>query len=76
MLDTKPMNDYQGEEPVNQSMPFQHQQIGTSQTRVRMSGAWHAGHITMTILTGGLWGFVYLAKYLKNTSRRTETRHY
>ena len=55
--------------------PFQHQRVGTTVTRVRMSRGWHATHITLTVLTGGLWGIVYLAQYLGRTSKRRETTY-
>lgn len=76
-----PQNPYQqygppqGQPGYGYQQPMQMQQVGRSVTRTRASGAWHAMHITLTIFTGGLWGFVYLYKYLKMTSRYTETRH-
>jgi hypothetical protein len=55
--------------------PFQIQQVGTAKTRTKRSGAWHTWQITLTLCTGGLWGFVYLAKYLKGRSTYTQTTY-
>jgi hypothetical protein len=65
-------NQFQPPPPPPYGQPWQHQRVGSTQSRVRMSRGWHAMHITLTVLTGGLWGLVYLAQYLKHTSKRRE----
>jgi hypothetical protein len=55
--------------------PIRIEQTGRAVTKVKRSGMWHAWQITLTLCTGGLWGFVYLAKWLKGRSVYTQTTY-
>lgn len=60
---------------TNYYRPVPVRMTGRAVTRNKRSASWHTFHILMTLCTGGLWGFVYFAKFVKGRSRHTVTTY-